>query len=93
MNNDNIPPPTPSFFYNYNGVDDIINVPKHVTHVKVGPSATVIPSRAFCDCCQLITVEFPEGLEVIDDLAFYSCTSLTTICIPSTSLKLAEVPS
>jgi len=67
--------------YVYNGVDE---VPMDVTHVRVEPSVTVIPERAFKDREELIEVELPKGLVTIGDQAFEGCGSLTSVNIPST---------
>ena len=50
--------------YIYNGADE---VPNDVTHVRVDPSVTVIPERAFENCKQLEVVELPEGLIHIEE--------------------------
>ena len=67
--------------YIYNGVDE---VPEDVTHVRVDPSVTVIPDRAFRDRQELAVVELPEGLIRIGDYAFTRSKSLVTINLPST---------
>lgn len=67
--------------YVYNGVDE---VPLTVTHLRVDPSVTEIPPRAFLECVTLTQVELPEGLEKIGFAAFSCCRALKTIHIPST---------
>jgi hypothetical protein len=60
-------------------------IPRNVTHVKVvDPSVKVIGRGAFADCSQLRNVELCEGLRRIDGVAFWGCTSLRRINIPST---------
>ena len=67
--------------YIYNGVGE---VPMDVTHVRVDPSVTVIPERAFESRPELVDVELPEGLIQIADWAFSNCGSLRSINFPST---------
>ena len=69
----------------YNGVDE---VPQNVTHVRVDPSVTIIPVRAFYERGSLEEVELPEGLIRIEDDAFHDCTSLETINLPSTVVEI-----
>ena len=71
--------------YIYNGVDE---VPWDVTHVRVDPSVTVIPQRAFEDHRKLEVVELPEGLITIGENAFQYCKSLKRINIPSTVIEI-----
>ena len=73
--------------YIYNGVGE---VPMDVTHVRVDPSVTDIPQRAFDDHRKLEAVELPEGLIRIGDWAFCDCTSLRSINIPSTVEEIGE---
>ena len=73
--------------YIYNGVDE---VPNDVTHVRVDPSVTNIPYRAFYERRQLEVVELPEGLVRIGESAFSNCTSLRSINIPSTVEEIGE---
>ena len=59
-------------------------VPLDVVRVRVHPSVTVIPQRAFKERFQLEEVELCEGLLEIGEFAFYCCKSLRHIIIPST---------
>ncbi len=70
-----------TFLYTGQALEDI---PRDITHVIVDPSVKEIGEEAFAGCSQLRNVELCEGLERIGDWAFESCTSLTSIRIPST---------
>jgi len=73
--------------YIYNGVDA---VPEDVSHVRVEGSVTVIPCRAFYGRHQLVEVELPEGLLMIEDKAFGDCNFLKRINIPSTVEEIGK---
>ena len=45
-------------------------VPRHVVRVRVHPSVTAIPERAFSDCNKLEEVELCDGLLKIGKQAF-----------------------
>ena len=76
-----------SSVYIYNGVGE---VPYSVTHVRVDPSVTVIPQRAFQYRRQLVEVELPEGLIRIGVRAFKTCETLERINIPSTVIYIED---
>ena len=59
-------------------------VPNDVVYVRVHPSVTAIPERAFAGCHQLEQVELPDGLLEIGEYAFNKCIALKRIKIPST---------
>jgi len=59
-------------------------VPHDVVRVRVHPSVTIIPEDAFREQHKLEEAELCEGLLVIGVKAFYNCTSLKHINIPST---------
>ena len=67
---------TEELMYHYDGGDV---VPEHVTHVTVDPSITVILSHAFQLLVSLTTIELPDGLNTIGDMAFSDCHSLESI--------------
>ena len=73
--------------YIYNGVGD---VPNDVTHVRVDPTVTIIPERAFGERRNLEVVELPEGLIEIEESAFSDCESLKRINIPSSVKKIGK---
>ena len=58
------------------------DVPRDVIHVRVHPSVKVIRAKAFASRIRLISVEFRDGLEVIEEEAFYVCSSLREILFP-----------
>lgn len=47
------------------------------------PGVQIINGSAFCDCKQLSTVTFSEGLWKLDGAPFEGCTALTEIDLPS----------
>ena len=62
-------------------------IPDDVVRVRVHPSVTVIPERAFDYRKKLEEVELCEGLLEIHNRAFMHCT-LTRIKIPSTVTRI-----
>jgi len=71
--------------YVYTGQKD---VPKTVTHVKFHPSVVKVDSHAFEGCKRLVQVALNDGLRYIGESAFRNCTTLQSIDIPSTVLKI-----
>ena len=69
--------------FTYMGEGSIV-VPNDVVRVRVHPSVTEIPDRAFFNRNNLEEVELCEGLLEIGHEAFSQCTSLKRIDIPST---------
>ena len=64
-------------------------VPKNVTIVRFHSSVVVeVDSEAFRCCKQLSEVVFSDGLQKIGDYAFYNCTSLSSIVLPSTVTEI-----
>ena len=59
-------------------------VPDDVVQVRVDPSVTVIPYRAFDSKKKLEVVELHEDLLEIGKYAFRSCISLKRVIVPST---------
>ena len=59
-------------------------VPNDVVRVRVHPSVTEIPDRAFFNRNNLEEVELCEGLLGIGNEAFYGCDSLKRLRVPST---------
>jgi len=59
-------------------------VPSDVVRVRVHPSVTIIPERAFTHHKKLEVVELCDGLLEIGEKAFYKCKALKSITIPST---------
>ena len=58
------------------------HVPDGVIRVLVQPSIKVIHARAFFRQSQLIGVELHDGLNVIEEEAFFQCRSLQEILFP-----------
>ena len=65
-------------------------VPNDVVYVRVHPSVTAIPERAFAECSKLEEVELCEGLLEIGPHAFDDCTALKRINIPSTVKHIGD---
>ena len=61
----------------YMGGDQV--VPDDVRRVKIDKSVTIIPARAFERREHLICVEFHDGIEIIEEDAFFWCTSLRNV--------------
>ncbi|KAL7524290.1 hypothetical protein ACHAXR_000511, partial [Thalassiosira sp. AJA248-18] len=59
-------------------------IPSDVTRVRVDPSVTGIPPRAFQDLRKLEEIELCVGVTDIGESAFRRCLSLRRITIPST---------
>jgi len=58
------------------------NVPQTVRYVTIDPSVRTIPCGAFLYCSNLLSVEFHEAVEIIEEDAFHGCTALTYVRIP-----------
>ena len=63
-------------------------VPEDVVRVRVHPSVTIIPEKAFSDCNNLVEVELCDGLVEIGKEAFKNCEALKQMSIPSTVTKI-----
>ena len=68
------------------GDDDIFvymggeqEVPDGVTHAVIDPSVKTVRWRAFLNRRQLVSVIFHDGVEIIEEEAFYNCRSLPSI--------------
>ena len=64
----------------YNG-EELEEIPRGVTHVKVHPSVKAVKDWPFLHCTQYTTVNLSEELEEIGNAAFSECTSLYEIVI------------
>lgn len=60
-----------------------------LTAITLGTGLTEIPEYVF-NSTPIKTIVVPEGVTVIDDGAFYSCTALTTVTLPSTLLAIGS---
>jgi hypothetical protein len=78
MNNDNILPPDIIIFV-YTGEQE---APQNVTHVVIDRSVKIIPRGAFNGRTKLVSVEFHDGVEKVEQHAFFSCTSLRRLKMP-----------
>eukprot|EP00980_Cylindrotheca_fusiformis_P015373 scaffold4314_cov116-Cylindrotheca_fusiformis.AAC.3 len=58
--------------------------------VIVSSTSTRLGKRVFKDCSGLISVDLPEGLQVIEERLFYGCKSLPTIKIPSSVIEIGN---
>eukprot|EP00984_Skeletonema_dohrnii_P027112 scaffold16563_cov87-Skeletonema_dohrnii-CCMP3373.AAC.4 len=58
----------------YTGGDQV--VPQNVRRVRIDRSVKVIPQRAFEHRTHLISVEFHDGIEIIEENAFYRCKKM-----------------
>ena len=63
-------------------------VPKDVTIVRFHPSVVEVENEAFKNCNNLREVVFNDGLQKIGSKAFYYCTSLSSITLPSTVTEI-----
>jgi len=70
---------TDDIFFIYTGNEE---VPIDITHVRIHPSLTSIPDRAFLGRTNLQSIQFHQNLQSIGDYTFGDCTSLTKIKIP-----------
>ena len=66
------------------------SVPKDVTIVRFHPSVIEVSVGAFRDCKQLREVVCNVGLQKIGKFAFYYCTSLLSIRLPSTVTEIGK---
>ncbi len=62
----------------------LLVIPATVEHGGTTYSVTTIGQSAFEECTELTHVVVPEGVLVIEGFAFYGCSSLDTIELPST---------
>eukprot|EP00980_Cylindrotheca_fusiformis_P013841 scaffold3594_cov138-Cylindrotheca_fusiformis.AAC.6 len=58
--------------------------------VIISSVSTRLGKGVFYYCSGLISVDLPEGLEVIEENLFYGCQSLPTIKIPSSVIKIGS---
>lgn len=53
-------------------------------------SCRSVPPEAFCGCCELACVLFPEGTETIGKCAFARCGNLTSVRLPDSLRSAGE---
>ena len=61
----------------YTGGDQV--VPDNVRRVRIDKSVKIIPERTFYERRQLISVEFHDGIEIVEKWAFNCCSSLRSV--------------
>ena len=61
-----------------------------LTRVRIGPRVTCIPDGTFSRCRNLVDVQLNEGLLTIGAWAFYVCTALRSVALPSTVNTLGQ---
>ena len=59
----------------YTGGEQV--VPRDVTHVIVDKSVKIIRREAFFGRDRLVSIEMHDGIEIIEEWAFFNCFSLT----------------
>jgi hypothetical protein len=57
-------------------------VPRDVTRIRVHKSVKIITASAFRYCYYLVSMELHDGVEIIEQQAFYNCTVLRGIKLP-----------
>ena len=60
-----------------------------LTNAVIGSGLAVVPARMFNNCGRLSAVTFKEGVEEIDEYAFYG-TALKAVSLPSSMRKIGE---
>ena len=80
----------PEGFFLYEGGEVADELRGKITHLRIGPQVTSIPDGAFCDCRNLVEVQFDTGLKVIGGGAFRRCTALRSVTIPTSVTELGE---
>lgn len=58
------------------------HMPANVRHVRIHESIKIIPAKAFKDCHRLMSVEFHNGVEIIEEYAFCNCPFLQNVILP-----------
>ena len=68
-----------------------VPAPRDVVRLRVDPSVTSIPARAFYECRELVEVELCEGLVEIGEWSFMWCDrSITKINIPNSLSSIRD---
>ena len=88
LNNDADAEASAEVVFEYTGEGCV--VPKCVTIVRFHPSVVEVEDEAFKDCDHLSEVVLNEGLQKISWRAFYCCTSLSSIILPSTITEIGN---
>ncbi|EJK44794.1 hypothetical protein THAOC_36638 [Thalassiosira oceanica] len=74
----------PEGFHLYEGGEVAEELRRSLTHVRIAPHVENFPIAAFRGCDKLIELQLNEGLQIIENVAFMSCTALRSVIIPST---------
>ena len=74
-------------YYVYTGRDGEV-IPRHVTHVLIAKALKFVPRRAFKEHPNIEEVICHDGVEKIEEFAFYNCPSLRRVIMPG--VKVAE---
>ena len=65
-------------------------VPEDATHVTVDKSVTVIPERAFYFHQNILEFECHDGVEKVEEMAFYDCPFLRRVKMPGVKIVESE---
>jgi hypothetical protein len=60
----------------------LLKAPNNLNKYLVKSGTIVICNKAFCQCKELQSVQFPNSVTTIGDFAFYNCEKLTSAIIP-----------
>ena len=67
-----------------------IVIPEIINYDGVKYKVTSIGKLAFYDCSDLLSIDLPESLEIIDDFAFHGCQGLTSIDFPNSLVSIGN---
>ena len=62
---------------------------QEAVHYSAKPGSIRIAAHAFARCTALASIELPDGLEAIEDMAFLDCRGLTQIHIPESCVSVS----
>ncbi len=84
-------------YKNYGDYIEITDCDTSAAEVEIpseidGVAVTSIGESAFIDCCNLIEVIIPNGVDTIGNTAFGNCTSLTEIMLPGSVNNIGLAP-
>lgn len=65
---------------------NVVNIPS----TYEGKPVTRIAANAFKDFTKIKSIVIPEGVKTIDEYAFYGCTNLVDISLPSSLVKIGN---
>ena len=67
-----------------------IVIPEIINYDGVKYKVTSIGKLAFYSCSDLLSIDLPESLEMIDDFAFHGCKGLTSINFPNRLISIGN---